>query len=216
MKKIVLFSLLFVSLHSFSQTVDDVIGKYVEAMGGLDKLHSLKSVYIESVAVMQNGNEVNSKIWRVQDKLMRREVNFGMGSATMILTDKGGWASNPRNGGNFEAMNPDMVKSQSYELDCVSPLVDYATKGNKAELLGQEDVDGESCYKIKLTTAGGREINYFIDSKTYYIDRTSMKGGMGRRPGADPNAETAPITASTSKVVTDIEQGPSTEISSPL
>ncbi|PWU01715.1 MAG: hypothetical protein C5B52_06750 [Bacteroidetes bacterium] len=190
MKKLVLFSVVLVSLQSFSQTVDDVIGKYITAMGGLEKIHSLKSLYIEQVAVMQNGNEVNSKIWKVQDKLMRREINFGMGSATMIVTDKAGWASNPRSGGNFEPMNPEVLKAQQTELECVSPLVDYAAKGSKAELQGEEDVDGKKCYKVKLTTAGAREITYFIDETTYYIDRTSMKGGMGRRPGADPNAET--------------------------
>jgi hypothetical protein len=115
-----------------------------------------------------------------------------MGTVIQILTDKEGWSSNPRSGGSFEAMPPESVKAQQYELDCPGPLADYASKGNKAELQGKEDVNGKSCYKIKLSLASGKDITYFVDSATYYVDRMSTKGGMGRRggAGADPNAET--------------------------
>ena len=98
-----LIFLLFAGI-SFGQTVDDVIGKYVDAMGGAEKLKSINSLYMDGVSVMQNGNEVTSKTWKVKNQLMRREVNFGMGSFTSVLTDKEGWISNPRNGNKFEAM----------------------------------------------------------------------------------------------------------------
>ena len=86
MKKLFFLSILvsFV-VTGFSQTVDEVISKHIEAMGGAEKLKSLKSLYMEGVAVMQNGNEITSKIYKVQDKLLRREVEFGMGSVTMIV-----------------------------------------------------------------------------------------------------------------------------------
>lgn len=60
-----------------AQTADDVIGKYIDAMGGLEKLKSIKSIYSEGVAVMQNGFEINTKTYRVQGKLFRQEIDFG-------------------------------------------------------------------------------------------------------------------------------------------
>ena len=57
-------------LTGYAQTVDEVINKHIEAMGGAEKLKSLKSLYMEGVAVMQNGNEIISKIYKVQDKLL--------------------------------------------------------------------------------------------------------------------------------------------------
>ncbi len=195
MKKLFFAALLLnAAFVSPSQTADEIIDKYIEAMGGKEKLNVIKALYMEGVSVMQNGNEVTSKTWIVQDKLMRREVNFGMGSFTMVVTDKEGWRSNPQNGGAFEPIAPDMVQNQQSELDCAGPLFDYAAKGHKAELIGKEDVEGTECYKIKLTLKSGRDISYFIDPKTWLIIRSTRKGGgmMGGRRGgggASPDAE---------------------------
>ena len=179
MKKILfllsLVGLLFIT--SYAQTVDEVVNKHIEAMGGAEKLKSLKSLYMEGVAVMQNGNEIISKIYKVQDKLLRREIEFGMGSVTMIVTDKEGWSSNPRTGGAFEALPKEAVESQQMELDLAGPLVDYAAKGHKVELVGKETIGSTEAFKIKLTPKTGKEIIYYIDTKDHYIIRQTLKGG---------------------------------------
>lgn len=174
------FSIAF--LPTQAQSVDDVINKYIDAMGGREKLNSIKTVYLEGVAVMQNGSEINTKIWKADKALLRSETNFGMGSMTLILTKTNGWFSNPRNGGKFEALPEDRVKAQQGELDCTGPFVDYAAKGEKAEMLGKEDINGVSCYKIKLTFSDGRDQTDYFDATTYYLVREVKKGGM--RPGA--------------------------------
>ena len=175
-----------------AQTVDEVVNNYMNALGGKDKLAGIQSLYEEGVAVMQNGTEVTSKIWKVQGKLYRREISFGAGNSTILVTDKQGWSSNPRNGGNFEALPADALKSLQQELDCVGPLADYAAKGHKAELLGREDLNGVSCFKIKLTLNNGQDITYYIDPNTWYIVRQSFKGGMmgGRRPAGANGSDT--------------------------
>lgn len=197
-KKFILlpFLLLFAFLGATAQTADEIINKYVEAMGGKDKLQSIKSIYQEGVAVMPNGTEISSKTWKVQDKLYRQEISFGLGNIVFIVTPKQGWKSNPRNGGTFEAMNEEQLKSMQSQLDCAGPLVDYAAKGNKPELLGKDTVNGNECYKLKLTLASGQYIIYSIDIKTGYILRETRKGGGmfgggGRHGGSNgaPDAE---------------------------
>jgi len=184
-----LFALLLVSLGAIAQSADDVIAKYVTAMGGKDKLQSIKSVYQEGVAVMQNGTEIDSKIWKVNGKLFRQEISFGMGNVVVIVTPQKGWSMNPCSGGSFAAMPDEQVKNLQSQLDCAGPLVDYAAKGSKSELLGKDTINGNECYKIRLTLASGRAITYSIDTKTYYILRESYKGGGmmggGRRPGGN-------------------------------
>ena len=198
MKKILVSVFLAsVIFTAFGQTADDVIGKYVEAMGGADKLKSITSVYMEGVAVSPNGAEITSKTYRVQNKLYRQDIDFGMGSFTMIVTDKEGWFSNPRNGGAFEPFPAEAVAAQQHEMDCQGALLDYAGKGHKAELIGKETIDGMECYHIKLTLKSGRIINYFIENKNWYIIRTSAKqtggmfggGGGGGRQGGGGDAE---------------------------
>lgn len=183
---LIAFQLIIGLNKPYAQTVDDVINKYIDALGGKEKLKGINSVYQEGVTVMQNGNELTIKTWRVQDKLFRNEFQFGMGSQTTIITDNQGWRSNPRNGGAFEAIPAERVKAQQAELD-IYPLLDYAAKGHTAELLGKEAVNGVECYKIKLTTKSGNAVTYFIDPNTWYIIREQRTGGGfgggGGRPG---------------------------------
>lgn len=183
-----------------AQTVDEVLAGYEKALGGKEKLQSLKSVYMEGVSIAGNGNEITSKMTKVDQQLMRSEINFGMGSFHVLLTDKGGWVSNPRNGGKFEPMPEDRHKAALGELDLIGPLYNYAAKGHTAQLEGKETINGKETYKIKLTLANGSVITYYLDAATYLVTREIRKGGGmfggGQRRGA--NADQQP-----QEVITD-------------
>lgn len=171
------------------QTADELIAKYETAMGGKEKMASLQSVYLEGVSIMGNGNELTTHITKVNKQLLRTEVSFGgMGNFKMLVTDKAGWASNPRNGGKFEPIPEEGLKAMQSELDLSGNISNYAAKGNKVELLGKDTVNGISCYKLKLSLPTGSDITYYLDPTTYYIVREQRKGTgmMGRRPGGQP------------------------------
>lgn len=196
---LMLAMLAFVSTKA--QTADEIINKYIDAMGGKDKLKSIKSVYMEGTSVMQNGAEISQKSWKVDGKLYRMEINSAMFNFATVVTDKEGWRQNPRNGGAFEPMTAEAIANMQNNLDCAGPFVDYAAKGHKVELIGKEDVEGVSCYKIKITYKNGNDASYFFDANTYLIIRMSMKGGAmggfggggGRGPaggGADQERST--------------------------
>jgi len=178
MKKLaVLMFMLTGFISANAQTVDDIINKYVDAMGGKDKLASIKSIYMEGTSVMQNGAEITQKMWKVDGKLMRREISSSMFNMISVVTDKEGWNQSQRTNGNFEPMTAEMVTNMQSETDCAGPLFNYAAKGHKAELIGKEDVEGTECWKIKLTLKTGRDITYFINPTTFYIDRMATTGG---------------------------------------
>ena len=168
-----------IAWSSMAQTADDVFAKHLEAIGGLDKIKSVQSVYMEGVSVAPNGMEITSKTWRIQGKLFRQEINFGMGSMTTLVTDKDAWFSNPRNGGAFEAMPAEMRTRMSSELYAVTALTDYAAAGGKVELAGMEKVENTDCYVIKLSYGSGNPTTFYIDNKNWYVIRTSTKGRMG-------------------------------------
>jgi hypothetical protein len=191
MKKIAVLMMLlagFISVNA--QTVDEIINKYIDAMGGKDKLASIKNIYMEGTSVMQNGAEITQKIWKVDGKLMRREVSSSMFNMISVVTDKEGWNQSQRTNGNFEPMTAEMVTNMQSETDCAGPLFNYAAKGHKAELIGKEDVEGTEYWKIKLTLKTGRDITYYINPTTFYIDRlVTTGGGMGGgRGGAQGGA----------------------------
>ncbi|HWK07700.1 MAG TPA: hypothetical protein VNS58_28910 [Puia sp.] len=171
------FLLMIAAPRAHGQTVEDIIAKHIEALGGKEKLQSIHSVYLEGVAVMQNGAEIDSKTWKVKDKLYRQEITTPMGNIVVIVTPQKGWSLNPRSGGSYAPLPDEQLKTMQSQLDPAGPFVDYVAKGSKAELLGKDTIGGKECYKIRLTPASGQPITYSLDVQTYYILRETRKGG---------------------------------------
>ncbi|MDR3716492.1 MAG: hypothetical protein P4L51_27105 [Puia sp.] len=194
-----LFILFSISLAAHGQTADEIVSKHIAALGGKDLLNSLRTVYLEGVTVLPNGTEIDSKTWRVNGRVSRQEISLPMGNSVMIVTPQQGLRSNPRNGGAFEPIPDEQLKTLQMQLDLAGPFVDYAAKGYSLESLGMDTVNAAPCYKLRLTTKSGLAILYFLDAKTYYIVRETRKGsgmfgggrsrGNGNGGGAAPNPE---------------------------
>ena len=59
-----------------AQTVDEIVSKHIDAIGGKDKLSQMNTVYIES-ATEAMGNEAPTKTYIVNGKNYRNESDFG-------------------------------------------------------------------------------------------------------------------------------------------
>lgn len=154
------------NLHA--QTADDIVNKYVAAIGGKSAVESVKTLYIESDVDIQ-GNAAPSTTWIVAGKGYKSEVEFGGAKIQQCVTDKGGWMINPMTGSTTaQAMPEEQIKTMKGQINVGGPLYDYASKGNKIELIGQDTGD----YKIKLTTPAAVSVTFFINKKTYLIDKT--------------------------------------------
>ena len=68
------------------------------------------------------------------------------------------------------------LKTMQDQLDIAGPLVNYAAKGYKAALKGKDTVSGKEAYKIQLTNAAGKDITYYIDTKTNLLMQTRQMG----------------------------------------
>jgi len=160
----------FLATAAQSQTVDEIISKHVEAIGGKEKLSQVKSLYMEnSVDVM--GNAAPQKEYLVEGKGYKTELDFNGTSIVQCVTDKGGWMVNPMAGGTDAQAIPDAAyKSGKPQIFLGGALIDYAAKGYKAELMGK---DGGS-FKIKVS-GDGNETYYFIDPTSYYLTKSIIK-----------------------------------------
>jgi hypothetical protein len=189
-----LFSFLFATSISSAQTADEIIGKYETAIGGREKWLAVKTVYMEGSREMM-GNEVPVRVTKEQGKLSRTEFDAAGATGFLLVTEKEGWNFFPMRNSEPNKMPDAAVENMQTELDIAGPLVNYAAKGYKVELIGKDTVEGASCYKIKLTIKEGRDKSFYIDEATNLLVKVSSKAGsrMGRGEGkpADPNAENA-------------------------
>jgi hypothetical protein len=173
MKVLRLVFLTSISAMSFinapAQTADEIINKWMDAMGGKDKLNSIKTIYTEDTLNIMN-NPAPRKSSLLSGKGFKSEAEFnGQKIIDCYLVDSG-WSINPLAGINTATNMPaTQVKLGDLQLDAAGPLFNYAAKGSKATLFGKENLNGAVSYKLQLTTANAIEINFFIDSATYYI-----------------------------------------------
>lgn len=157
----------------FAQNVDEVIGKHIEAIGGKEKLSQVKSLYMEN-AMEVMGSSAPQKEFLIEGKAYKTEVEFNGMNIVTCFTDKGGWTINPMMGGSDAQEMPETIyKAGRSQLYLNGGLVDYASKGYKAELDGKEG----DAFKIKLSD-GSSETFYFIDANTYLVTKSIVKSEM--------------------------------------
>lgn len=159
---------LFTAATVHAQTADDIIAKHLEATGGKEKLKGITSVQMQNTMEVM-GNEAPSTIVIVNGKGYRSESDVNGQKIVQVVTDKGGWMVNPMMGSADPQVLPEeQIKSGQDQIYAV-PLLDYADRGGKAELLGQEKVGDVNAYKVKVTDKNNVATTYYFDPATYYL-----------------------------------------------
>lgn len=150
-----------------AQTVDEVIAKNIEARGGLDKLQSVRS--IRTTAKFTQGSfradflQENKRA----DKVREEFIIQGM-AQVQAYDGKTGWQISPFGGRKDpELLSQDDLKSLAVDADIDGPLIQYKEKGNKAELVGHDSMEGTDCFKIKLSMKNGDVRYYYLDSDSH-------------------------------------------------
>jgi len=169
---LLLVTVVFCSASVYSQTVDEIISKHLDAVGGKDKLSGVTSVYMEgTMEVMGTSGTTKSTI--LNGKGSRSESEISGQQVVNVYTDKGGWQINQFAGmTDPQAMSDEQFKAGEDQI-FVEPFLDYAARGGKAELVGQEKVGTVNAHKIKYTNKDGAVTTYFIDPATFHVIQVS-------------------------------------------
>ena len=177
MKKTIFVLSLIIGISSITiaQTADDIINKNIAAMGGLDKLNSIKTLYEED-SINAGAAKFDVKVWMVNKKYQRVEFKvMGMTGFSILRTDSG-WRYLPFQGQKTpEPITSDEVKKSQDELYTTDHFVNYKEKGYKVSYQGKDESEGSETYKLEVIISDSISATYYIDPDTYYVTQVKMK-----------------------------------------
>lgn len=175
MKNLMIFGMFILSLvfaqFAQAQTADDVVNKYIDALGGKEKLASLKSVRLSGNMSIQ-GNDIAITVTKLHMKGMRMDISVMGTENYQIITPGKGVSFMPVQGmASPTDMPEEQAKAAQSQLDVQSSLLDYKEKGTTVEFLGAEGND----FKLKVTFKTGISTTYFIGKTDYRLNKTVSK-----------------------------------------
>ena len=150
------------------KSADEVIKRYVDAIGGREKLDSVKTMRLSGKAMIGGQMEAPITMELKRPNKIRMEFSLQGMTGTQAYDGKGGWFIMPF-AGKFEPeqMPPDMAKQLKDQADMDGPLVDYKKKGHSVELVGTDEVEGTEAYKLKVTKEDGSVEYHFIEAEHF-------------------------------------------------
>ena len=187
--KIILIIGLFISTISFGQSADEIVSRYLDAVGGKKSLDAIKSVKMTgSVEVGPNMKAPFSMIMKDKTK-SRFELEIqGMKMITAVSGDSG-WKVVPFTGKTDpERMSPEEVKDSKEQADFTGDLYNWKEKGSAVELVDKEDMEGTEVFKVKITKKEGDITYMYLDAVSYLPLKQSTKIKM-----KDKEMETATL-----------------------
>lgn len=177
-KSLIAFTLIALAAVSASaQTVDEIIAKHVNAIGGTAKLNAVKSMRITGKMTLGPGLEAPIVIEYKRPRNVRMEFTLQGMTGVQAYDGASGWQVMPFQGNkNPEAMSPDERKDIEEEADLIEgPLVNYKEKGHKVELVGKDKVEGSDAYKLKVTLKNGDTQYIYLDADTFLAVKSEGK-----------------------------------------
>ncbi|RIV18003.1 hypothetical protein DYU11_30320 [Fibrisoma montanum] len=156
MRKLVITLLIVPAFWRFAAaqtapTADDILNKYFTAIGGRKALANVKEISM-GVSIQLNGNAMQLLIRQEEPGKFLTTVNANgnvfyktiSDGSTVVMTDAQG--THPIEGSKAQGM---LIQNR------ICPELHFAEHGIKTTVIGPEQINGRSTYKLAHTTADG-------------------------------------------------------------
>jgi len=158
--------------HAWSQlpAVDDIVERYIEAIGGRERIAAIDNLVYsngtyEEGDYRSNGNSTMS-LARPWFKLVGDKNNPG---GYMEGYDGAAWEWFADPGVVIRTVGAASAAIRHY-AGVEHPLVDYTSKGSEAELIGELELDDRRVWAVRLVRRDGFVEQFYIEQETFLIN----------------------------------------------
>ena len=165
-------------------TAEEVVNRYLEALGGREKLEAVKALRMKAEANVQ-GVTVQMDNFTTQDNKLRAEQVTPMGTMTQVYDGEKGYVVTPQGKQELTGPQLDMMREEALLF---APLR-YQDESFALELTGTEEVEEAPAYVVKVTYPSGNTQTEYYDQETgllikednaqgsvYFQDYTAQEG----------------------------------------
>jgi hypothetical protein len=174
----------------FGVTVDELLAKHAEARGGLEKIKAIQSLQLTGKLKLSGDFTAEFSILRRIKRPGQARMDATLQGLTSVRAWDGheGWAISPLFGRKDpERTSLDESKDMMDLADLDGPLVDSATKGERIDYLGTEDIEGTVAHKLRVTFSDGDVQYVYLDPDYYLVIRVLYRRSVR---GAQAETET--------------------------
>jgi outer membrane lipoprotein-sorting protein len=165
-----------------AQTVSDVVRRYLEARGGLVKLHSVETLRLTGTLELPDVS-APFVLELKRPKKMRTEFTVEGRIGVRAYDGTTAWAQPPLPGEPARKMGPEDAAEARSQADVdLSPLVDAAAKGFTVELVGRDRLPGGEVFELLVKGSDGSIIRMYLDTKTHLVVRTEERRSVEGKP----------------------------------
>jgi len=149
----------------YAQEVDEIITKYLDAMGGIEQLRNWETLKATGSYVMltQGGKEVPFTTWYKAPVKKRVDMIVEGDTAIYSFDGETSWFCDPSRGVHIPMIMPEQQAKNNKDNADEYAFIDYKNKGHKVEFLRTEKLNDKDVDVIKLIRNNGSESYHFIE-----------------------------------------------------
>lgn len=163
-----------------SVTVDELMRRHLEALGGAEAVQSIRSVISTSeIEMVGIGIKGTMKSYDLMPCLSYSEISFGLFNIKQGYDGERRWMVDP-NGKLQFVRDPGSLEDQVTNCLIESRNYLFTPEDVTVNAADQDTIDGVPCEVIELLPTGGTPCRIYLDASTFLIKRLVMEARDGR------------------------------------
>jgi len=155
-----------------AQTVDDVVRGYLEARGGLARLHAVQSLRMSGTMEIEDV-QAPFVVELARPDRMRTEFVVQGQTGVRAFDGEHAWARLPLPGEPAKPMSAEEAVDARAQADVdMSPLVDAAAKGFAIELAGKDRLPSGEAWRLLVRGREGPPRSLYVDARSHLVVQT--------------------------------------------
>jgi len=147
-------------------TVEQVLNKYVEVIGGKENVEKVKDRTMKLTGSVQGMNISVTMSQKYPAKLYQ-SIDAGVFQQKTIFNGEKGKTESM---GQVIELNTDQV--EELKSNAMDAILDYSKYGYTTELTSLETINGKDAYKVTLTSASGKKSTQYYSVETGFLVRS--------------------------------------------